>query len=65
MTPRNKLSRCPESFVQEVVAASSKTRVIAPKYFGPNARRAWLKHMEATLDAAPLDEVAMQPLGMG
>jgi truncated hemoglobin YjbI len=47
------------------VAASSKTRVIAPKYFGPNARRAWLKHMEATLDAAPLDEVAMQPLGMG
>jgi truncated hemoglobin YjbI len=24
---------------------------------GPNARRAWLRHMEATLDAAPLDDV--------
>src|SRR6266700_5643660 len=23
---------------------------------GPDARRAWLKHMEATVDAAPLDE---------
>jgi hemoglobin len=23
---------------------------------GPNARRAWLRHMEATLDAAPLDD---------
>ena len=29
---------------------------------GPNARRAWLKHMEATLDAAPLDEATRKAL---
>ena len=29
---------------------------------GPNARRAWLRHMEATLDAAPLDEATRNAL---
>src|SRR5580700_11721189 len=29
---------------------------------GPNARRAWLRHMEATLDAAPLDDVTRNVL---
>jgi len=29
---------------------------------GPNARRAWLKNMEATLDAAPLDEATRNAL---
>jgi hemoglobin len=29
---------------------------------GPNARRAWLRHMEATLDAAPLDDVTRNAL---
>ncbi len=29
---------------------------------GPNARRAWLMHMEATLDAAPLDDVTRNAL---
>jgi len=29
---------------------------------GPNARHAWLKNMEATLDAAPLDEVTRNAL---
>ena len=30
---------------------------------GPHARRAWLKNMEATLDAAPLDEPTRNALG--
>jgi len=30
---------------------------------GPNARRAWLRDMEATLDAAPLDEGTRNALG--
>ena len=29
---------------------------------GPNARRAWLRHMEATLDAAPLDDATRDAL---
>ncbi len=29
---------------------------------GPNARRAWLRHMEATLDAAPLDDATRNAL---
>jgi len=29
---------------------------------GPDARRAWLKHMEATVDAAPLDEATRNAL---
>src|SRR5450755_3604781 len=29
---------------------------------GPDARRAWLKHMEATLDAAPLDDATRNAL---
>src|SRR5690349_9051523 len=29
---------------------------------GPNARQAWLNHMEATLDAAPLDEATRNAL---
>jgi hemoglobin len=29
---------------------------------GPNARRAWLRHMEATLDAVPLDDVTRDAL---
>ena len=29
---------------------------------GPNARRAWLRHMEATLDAAPLDDATRDVL---
>jgi truncated hemoglobin YjbI len=29
---------------------------------GPNGRRAWLRHMEATLDAAPLDEATRNAL---
>ena len=29
---------------------------------GPNARRAWLGHMEATLDAAPLDDATRNAL---
>jgi hemoglobin len=30
---------------------------------GPNARLAWLRHMEATLDAAPLDDATRNALG--
>ena len=30
---------------------------------GPNARRAWLRHMEAALDAAPLDAATRDALG--
>jgi hemoglobin len=30
---------------------------------GPKARRAWLKHMERTLDAAPLEEATRNALG--
>src|SRR3984893_14566833 len=29
---------------------------------GPNARRAWLRHMEATLNAAPLDDATRNAL---
>ena len=29
---------------------------------GPDARRAWLRHMEATLDAAPLDDATRNVL---
>jgi hypothetical protein len=29
---------------------------------GPNVRRVWLKHREATLDAAPLDGTRSDPL---
>jgi truncated hemoglobin YjbI len=34
----------------------------APFQIGPNARRAWLKHMEATLDAVPRDEATKNAL---
>jgi truncated hemoglobin YjbI len=31
-------------------------------HIGPNARHAWLRHMEATLDAAPLDDATRNAL---